>query len=76
MVLLSGCSIVYYTNASLHKKDGEPKSEYNSFLSRLGLDTTYSYQIHEKKNIDSLSTEKYAINVRKMGVECRMLLIL
>ncbi len=66
IVLLSGCSIVHYANARLHKKDGEPRSEYNSFLSRLGLDTTYSYQIHEKKNIDSLSTEKYAINVWKL----------
>jgi len=67
IVLLSGCSILHYVNASLHKKDSESRTEYNNFLYRRGLDTTYSYQIHGKKNIDSLSTEKYAINVWKLN---------
>jgi len=65
-LLLSGCSLLHYVNASLHKKDSESRLEYNSYLTRQGFDTTYSYQIL-KENLDSLSTEKYAINVWKLN---------
>lgn len=66
-ISLSGCSLIHYVNANLHRKNSENRTEYNRFLSNRGFDTTFSYQIQNHDKIDSLSTEPYAINVWKIN---------
>ncbi len=63
---LNGCIIVHYVGAELHRKNTEDRIEYNKYLSSKGFDTTFSYQIQNKAKQDSLSAEKYAINVWKI----------
>lgn len=65
-ISLSGCTLIHYTGVLLHKQDTENRTEYNKFLSRRGFDTTFSYQIQNHENIDSLSSKQYAINVWKI----------
>lgn len=66
-ITLSGCSLIHYVNANLHRKNSENRTEYNRFLSNRGFDTTFSYQIQNHDKIDSLSTVPYAINVWKIN---------
>lgn len=49
----------------MKEKTPECTSEYNSFLLKNGIDTTYSYQLSYNYR-DSLSLEKYAINLYKL----------
>lgn len=54
---LNGCMIPYLISKKEPKK--ESKEEYNSFLSKLGVDTTYSHQISPSYK-DSINVHPYA----------------
>lgn len=63
MITLHSCVIAHL--ASVQKPKPEYPKDYNIYLSKIGYDTTYSYQIL-KSHIDSLSDIKYALNLYKV----------
>ena len=49
---------------TIRKSDYEPRSEYNQYLAKHNIDTTFSYQL-KPIYLDSLSNKKYSLNLYK-----------
>lgn len=62
-LILSSCSLIHLF--SVKERTSEKMDESNKILSKLKIDTLFSYQLY-KNCIDSLSVEKYAINTYKL----------
>lgn len=63
LLFFTQCEIAHLT--TIRKDDYEPRSEYNQYLTKNGLDTTFSYQLNPQY-IDSISNIKYALNFYKV----------
>lgn len=63
LLSFSSCGIYHYF--SVKDRSSESNLLYNRFLLKNGIDTTYSYQLAVNYK-DSLSLEKYAINLYKL----------
>lgn len=63
ILFLQSCSLLHFFSVS--EKNNEQIEEINSYLLNLSVDTTYSFKINPLY-VDSLSTQKFAINTYKL----------